>query len=68
MKPIKFLAQFQAELFPERSTVGHEVTAILLTAPESVSSPSTEVPGVANNGAGKMRQARLPIAPRWSRR
>lgn len=60
MKPIRFIQDFlQSDLFPDRSTVGREVTAELLTSTK-VSECLTEIRHRPN---GAMMQRRLPLCP-----
>lgn len=68
MKPIKFLAMFgQPELFPERSTVGQEISALLL-ATFGIQPTLRPAHVHVQNSA---QQQRLPIEPvrrSWRRR
>lgn len=66
MKPIKFLAMFQVDLFPDRSTVGREVVAELLSA-DNVFPPSTEAVVKPTATAPRARQPRLPLLAGWRR-
>lgn len=71
MKPVKFLAQFQGDLFPRRSAVGQEIEAILLTAPAQVSMDlaETQVRRAATETRGTQRPLPMTVARRtWKRR